>query len=313
MSLYHLDDTGKKKPENYYTAALDFVSTVYVLQIIQKIALYLVVFALSFLVTIVYSFPLDLLGSRYIFPKIQEKTGVTLSASSIGLDFPLKLTIKKMAVTLPGKKIDYSEDFDRVVIEPSLRNLLGEKVGTVKLNFADGALEIHSTGKEIEIEIREISLRSLKILKEFSAWKLSGALSGRMSFAIPEDSKKLSGSGELSAVKVKASNIQMLGIQFPQIAISKMSGQFKVEDGTVEIKKIKSAGPDVGINAFGNVVLAKPLSESALNISAKVTMTEKLLSRMEGARQLISLAQKEDGSIQIGITGSVGNNDISFR
>lgn len=293
---------------------------------ILKYIIYLIVFALSFLLFLYWMFPYDILKDR-VASAIEEPFGRTVEVS-IGDVEPYYFTgVEISNLTLTGRVNGESRPvalFQKVRARASLFSLL---FGNPRISFLirAGKGEIGGSGKQtdegfdIDIDLDDFDVETVRLLESQYGVKLSGRLSGIVELKVDRVRPvRTSGRVDLSLDDFKLAqselNVGGTDIPIPETVITKGRGsrlKLTIDKGAVSVDELRLADGDLGLDLKGKVFLSTVLSNYRLNLTGSFRISDKLGE----AIPFLFMAEKQkqpDGSYPLSITGRLSEPSIKI-
>lgn len=219
---------------------------------------------------------------------------------------------------------------DRVKISPKILSLLIGRMGAnVLLEKGDGFIDLDvsmvpdsftnpfsGVGKVmIGFDAKEFDLgksRAFSFLTKLRGSSILQSGSGDISFSTAAP-MQLDGELKLDIRKTKIDAQQVVILSIPEIAISEIKGELKMERGKVLIQSFKvgkaapSSSPqdDIGATVTGSIQLGRTMDQSTLDLKTKFAFSEKIKSSFALLDALLSVGKQPDGSFACKFTGAV--------
>jgi type II secretion system protein N len=299
---------------------------------------YTAFFFFWFFFFVYFTFPYDRLR-EYIIAQVE--------AGSPGRPSPWELEIIDLSpsfitgvslegVRLAKKSEDPNEPNAEILIdELDLRiSLLPLLFGTFDVDFdaevAGGSIEgtysISDGGEPEEtseylVDLENVDLRRLGIIRSFFSLPLVGRLSGHVDVTLGPDDEHTVGEVHLSATGVEIGDGQAKlklerlgdGLTIEKLAAGNLDIEIQIENGVAKVRKLEARGTDLHLEGAGEIHLARPFGNSRIDVMLRATVEEAYRRRSDRTRALFSLfdlnpvlraAKTSDGAIQYRLNGT---------
>jgi type II secretion system protein N len=236
------------------------------------------------------------------------------------------LTFENLRLVLPAEGEDSTPAeviFDELTVSTSLFSLMSDtKSYSFDAEFAegeaDGDILLGEDNMEIEVEIEDLNLEALSILRKFTKVPLTGILNGEIALAMPSDVAESTGNVEVTIEGLSIGDGESKldipgwgGLTLDKADAGNLELVATIEEGSAKIERATSHGKDLELDALGKVRLLRPLKRSELNVMLRVRIQEaykersaKVAAMLELASSGLKAALTADGSIQYTVAGS---------
>jgi type II secretion system protein N len=236
------------------------------------------------------------------------------------------LTFENLRLVLPAEGEDSTPAeviFDELTVSTSLFSLMSDtKSYSFDAEFAegeaDGDILLGEDNMEIEVEIEDLNLEALSILRKFTKVPLTGILNGEIALAMPSDVAESTGNVEVTIEGLSIGDGESKldipgwgGLTLDKADAGNLELVATIEEGSAKIERATSRGKDLELDALGKVRLLRPLKRSELNVMLRVRIQEaykersaKVAAMLELASSGLKAALTADGSIQYTVAGS---------
>jgi type II secretion system protein N len=165
--------------------------------------------------------------------------------------------------------------------------LLPLLIGSVRLNFGaeafGGSISGH-TGetdgvRRVELELEDLALDKASLLADMVGLPLSGAMSGKLEFALPEG--KLAKADGTVGLKIKGLAVGdgkakiRDTIALPKVEAGDLTLDGEATSGALKVTNFSASGPDLEFAADGSVRLRDPFQSSLLTLTARFRFTDR--------------------------------------
>jgi len=291
-----------------------------------KYIIYLVLFAVSFLLFLYWMFPYDTLKDR-VASAIEDPFGRQIEVS-IGDIEPyyftgLEITNMKLTSRVDGEAKPLAE-FKKVRGRASLFSLL---FGNPSINFLvdtgkgemEGNAKQTDEGFKIDVDLDDFDTESIKALESRLGIKLSGKISGSVELNI-DRARPVRTSGKidisLDNFKIGASQLTIgeANLPLPDMIITKGSGsrvKLVIDKGAVGVDEFKLADGDLQIDMKGKIFLSTVLANYRINLTGSFKASDKLNEAIP-VLFMVEKQRQPDGSYPLTITGRVSEPSIKI-
>lgn len=273
---------------------------------------YALLFAIVFCATLAASLPVDLFASRFVFQRITEATGVTVTAESVRLGLPFSIVLRNISLSSPTRKNLLPDRIPEMRVTPSFAALKGKKAGAVDVRFAQGTISVLSDGSSVKFAGKDLDASTVTALLGASNWSLRGRTEFSGEYA-SGDASSNAGNLELSLKDATLSKAKIMGLDLPDLLISSFDGKARLEKGRFQIERARSTGGNIQLDISGGIGINQPFTQSAVAITTKVTTTPAFESAFGPIGPLVTKAKKPDGTITIATEGPLSAVTNSFR
>lgn len=258
----------------------------------------------AFSIGLVALAPWDLACSRYLFPRIEKRSGLAIRAGEVRPGLPFSLVLSEVSVRIASAKQPVTQEIERLRITPALSMLMARRGAAIEADIADGHLAIDWTNGAIKFDGHDLSLQKLGALTTLLPWKLGGrgSIEGELSFT---EEKPPEGGARWTLEDATADGVGFPGFQLPALKLGRFEGELKVGGNRVDFSRGRASGGNCGLEISGGVAIAKPAAHSALNLHVVLTPTSGFLNEMGEKGRLLKAVQKPDGALRIAIQGTL--------
>lgn len=222
----------------------------------------------------------------------------------------------------PGEVI-----FDELTVSTSLFSLITD---TKSYSFdaelaggeAEGDILLGEESLEVEVELEDLELGALSILRKFTKVPLAGVLNGEIVLAMPAEIAESTGNVEITieGLNVGDGKSQLDipgwgGLTLDRADVGNFELVATIEEGSANIERATSHGADLELDVLGRVRLRRPLKRSELNVMLRAKIQDaykersaKVASMLELASAGLKAALTADGAIQYMIGGPIGGS-----
>lgn len=238
------------------------------------------------------------------------------------------LTFENLRVALPPKTEESPPGeviFDELTVGTSLFSLMTDtKSYSFDAELASGEawgdVVLGEETLEVEVELENLDLEALSILREFTKVPLAGILNGEIALAMPSEVAESTGNVE---IKIEGLNVGdgkskldipgWGGLTLDKADVGNLELVANIEDGMANIERATAHGADLELDVLGRVKLRRPLKRSELNVMLRVKIQDaykersaKVATMLELASTGLKSALTADGAIQYMIGGAAG-------
>lgn len=248
-----------------------------------RIVGYVAFFLVSFVVCLYLTFPWGAVKER-VLQQASRSSGALITARSLEPSWLTGVHAEGVEIALPGA--DEPLALERLDARASVLSFLsGGYGGSFRLPMAQGQIEADVAGSgasvDVEAEARGVELALVPGLRSASGLALAGTLNLDADVALglerPEESQ---GTIELSATELETLKGGKVGsFPVPELALGNLAWTLPVEDGKVLVRNQRLSGPTVDLVLDGEVVLARPLSRSLVNLTVRFKPTPTFLDQ----------------------------------
>ncbi|MEK8023374.1 MAG: type II secretion system protein GspN [Candidatus Hydrogenedentota bacterium] len=278
----------------------------------RQTLLHALLFTLVFSCTLAWSLPLDLVASRFVFQRIANSTGVTVSAESVRFGLPFSLVLRNVSLSSTTRKSILPDKIPEARFSPSLQLLRGKKDGRVEIQFPSGSFHLEADDGLFRFSGTDLEASTIKSLFGSTGWSLKGRLNFSGEFS-GNDLQTGAGKLDLSLKDALLSKTRIMGMELPDLLFGTFDGKLKIEKGRMDIVVARSTGGNLQLDLSGGMTIAKPFSQSVMGLTTKVATTPAFESALGPVSSLMAKAKKPDGSILIGTDGPMAAVTNSFR
>jgi len=264
----------------------------------------------SFIATLPFFLPYDLIVSRTVFPFIENKTGIKIKAESIKYSFPFSLSAINLIIT-PNDQKKTSFIFDELIYTPKLQALTGNLSGWVNASVFKGQISLDFDQKHIYSSANDIELKEL--FKSNTSSQINGKMNFSTKIGFSESSSNLSFDGEIRVKDFSLKNYIMAGITLPKIEADELNILFSAANGAIKISRVQSIGGNVRISGEGMISAGRNPLESPIDIHLKLFPQRNWLNQITSSDRAINKILKPDGSLGLRMTGALSSPQSSFE
>ncbi len=301
---------------------------------------YVLLFPAAFLLFAYWSFPYDRLRDYIVQEAEWESSpGGTRRPSGVELEIvelePSWLTgVNATGIRLtklPERPDD--EPAQILIDEASARiSLLGLIFGNTDVSFdlglgggtVEGEYEDDGGTQHVEVELADVNLLTIGILRTAVGLPIRGTLSGTVDLTLAEEMTDTTGSIDLTIEGIKigdgraklAVGDMREGLTIEQIDAGSLHFQANVEEGVAHLEELHADGPDMELTASGTIRLVKPIAMSRVDLLLRVEFKDAYRDRNDRTRTLFTAmdmlpplraARTTDGALQYRVTGAPGS------
>lgn len=292
-----------------------------------KYIAYLILFAVSFLVFLYWSFPYDRLQDRLI-SGIERQLGgkVEVSAGELEPYWFTGVEIKKLDFrtrdaegnALPAMNVDElrirAALFSLIFGRPRIKYRIKAGKGEI-----EGRARQMEDGFEFDADFDDFDIATLKILASKTGLNMSGKIEGYISLKYNQ-SRPARSTGkvalDLENLKIAQSNAKLgpMELPLPPLTLTTSKGsaiKLNIGRGTMVVDQIVFKDGDLGLDLAGKVFLSNTLANCRFNVRGIFKASEAL----EKALPFIFIIEKEkqpDGTFPLSITGRVSSPNIKI-
>jgi type II secretion system protein N len=230
-----------------------------------------------------YLFP-SVVIKEFLLSKIgQMAPGVAVAVSEVKPAFPVGLRFTDISVQENG--VPYL-DAEKLFVTPDILSLLAGKIAVdLDCHAYGGSFEatIGIAGKNFEVSTADVELNNLQIgdiliLKERVPHQLSGALDGRLTYDRETD-RENAVKGDLTVSDF------VIGFSSPfhgldKLSLQKVETSFESDRRKITVNKLANKGGDVDGSISGTILIRRNIEKSVLQLSGTLlpnpALTEKL-------------------------------------
>jgi type II secretion system protein N len=247
--------------------------------------------------------PWDLLANRYLFPRLEKRTSISLEAGTVRPGLPWSIVLEDVTVRTSGRQA-VAQPVETLRATPALSWLWGDRGATVDAALAGGTLEIEWQGDAVRFDGRDLELKNLPLLASLSPWKLGGRARIEGEIASPAE-KPAAGGVTWTFEDATAEGIGFPGLELPRLELGKFEGELKIANSRVEFARARASGGTSGLEITGGVTLVKPASNSPVGLHLALTPSPAFIAGLGGKAPLFERIRKPDGTIRIVVEGTL--------
>ncbi len=272
---------------------------------------YILLFFLSFFISLLVTLPFEEIKNRIIYEVSSRGYGL-LSISKLSYSIPSGLEFEDLAFSRfqGDKKIEYLKA-ERLVIRQSVISLL---FGRLNLNFkgnfyngeASGYYRDKDKSKEISINFKDISISEYSPFKTVLGTDIWGKVNGSIVLDGAFDNLRESqGRMEIKIENFKTAESEAMNfIKIPGINIQSISGVLVLEGGKIKSEGISFTG-DIDGTINGEVILRYPLATSLLNLTINIKFSDAFYEKVKNFIEPLNLKKDNNGYYLLNVGGAV--------
>jgi type II secretion system protein N len=286
---------------------------------LKKWFVYLTFIITAMVFLIYYLFPSEFV-KRYIIFKIgQINPDLEVSIGHVFPTFPPGLRFDTVSFEYAGNRMLEAEKM-RVV--PRLTSVLrARRILLFSLNVYSGSVigKAHIIARnkngqfDIEAIISGMQLADIPVIKNQSAFKLSGVLGMEISY---QNGPKI-GNTMRARVEILDSELQPENLILNQdlMAFERIEAYLFMRDGRIELERCNFTGDQFDGTLSGFGILKNPVNKSTIELSGRLNPHHPFLSQEDGNLPLaiLNALKSETEDISILIRGSIENPSFSFE
>lgn len=265
-----------------------------------RILLYLLYFLILFFLFLYFLFPYGKLKDRLIY-EVESKSA-------------LRISINKLTPLLfNGIRLHEVEAFYRddpkgaplfkgdIGLRFSIFSLI-RKMPSIKgdIRAYNGAAIVNITDRRIQGEAKGIDLGAHTALKGYYDIDAAGIMSGRLDAASGADVfsgsslnlEKINGDARFNIANLSVKNLKILGLKLPDVFFDAVQSELRINDGRLNIKRLSLEGRELNILVTGDIILAREISSSPLNIVVRIKPSVRF---EEENKTFFSMGKAKDG------------------
>lgn len=297
------------------------------MQRLFKYILYLIVFVLSFVIFLYWSFPYDSLKDRLISGVERQLGGrIVVEAGELEPYWFTGVEIKNLELNVPDEEGNMLSAIvlDKLRIRAALFSLL---IGSPRISYlirsGEGEVggSVRQTEEELSLEadFDEFDISVLKILQTKYGINLSGEIDGSISLNI-DARRPARSSGKIALdlidFKVGASEAKIgpMDLPLPDLVLTKSRGSsvvFNMSRGSLLIDKMVFVGGDLGLDLTGKIFLSNTIPNSRFNIKGNFSASD-ALGKTLPFLFIIEKQKQPDGTYPLLITGRISSPNIKI-
>lgn len=265
---------------------------------------------LALLVSAVLTFPYDVLGRRIEAEVARALPGTTLVIGEIGPALPIGLRVARVTLhrgTGPENRVE----IDRLRVKPSLLKLL---IFRPTLAFdlrafsgeAAGSVSVSSGQANLNLDLKNLQIEQIAMLKAASGIDLSGAVNGRIQLNLNPTGQPTDGVIEATIDSARLEGGKVMGFSIPSIDLGSPEVNIPIVDGEATIERLATSSPDGSLDITGTVSLRPVLAQSRVKGTLSLQLEDAFLNRNPTLKGLMGFAgslKQPDGSIQVPLDG----------
>jgi type II secretion system protein N len=279
---------------------------------------------LAFIITVMvfliyYLFPSEFVKRYIIFKISQINPELEVSIGNVFPTFPPGLRFDTVSFEYAGNRMLEAEEM-RVV--PRLASLLrARRILLFSLNAYSGSvigkayiIAINKNGQfDLEAIISGMQLADIPVIKNQSAFKLSGVLGMEISYQNgPKIGNTMRARMEILDIELQSENL-FLNQDF--LAFERIEAYLFMRDGRIELESCNFTGDQLDGMLSGFGVLKNPVNKSTIDLSGRLNPHHPFLSQQDGnlPPAILNALKSETEDILILIRGSIENPSFSFE
>ncbi|MCF8094219.1 MAG: type II secretion system protein GspN [Desulfobacteraceae bacterium] len=275
--------------------------------------LYVIALALVFLYV---CFPSEAVV-RYAEQRINAAfCGVEADIGSLGPGLPPAIVAEDIEITYKDTKTVL---VNRLAVSPSYADLvMGKRFFNVYAEAAEGIIQGllgikeasgNSTEISLNLDLKDIQIEEFnRILSLQVGHFVEGGLEGKIEYTGPPD---VTGNGnavlDLRKCRVRF-NSTFYGMEELEFRSGKAVAEMK--NRRVTISEFSLEGSQFSVTGSGNIMLALPVENSKIRLSARIAPHQALFKSIGG---MLPAKYKREGEIPVRLTGTLGNPGLSLR
>jgi type II secretion system protein N len=270
------------------------------------------------------TFPYDRLADRLV--QLARAEGYELEIVDLTNAGLTGLTFENLRVVMPAEGDGSAAGevvFDELTVSTSLFSLMSD---TKSYSFdaelaggeADGDVSLGEDSLEVEVDLEDIDLAALSILRKFTKVPLTGVLNGEIALTMPSEVAEWTGDIEISIEGLSIGDGESQldipgwgGLTLDKAEAGNLEVVATIEKGSANIERATAHGKDLELDVLGRVRLQRPLKNSAPNLMFRVKIQDaykerstKVATMLELASAGLKAAQTADGAIQYTVAGT---------
>jgi type II secretion system protein N len=270
------------------------------------------------------TFPYDRLADRLV--QLARAEGYELEIVDLTNAGLTGLTFENLRVVMPAEGDGSAAGevvFDELTVSTSLFSLMSD---TKSYSFdaelaggeADGDVSLGEDSLEVEVDLEDIDLAALSILRKFTKVPLTGVLNGEIALTMPSEVAESTGDIEISIEGLSIGDGESQldipgwgGLTLDKAEAGNLEVVATIEKGSANIERATAHGKDLELDVLGRVRLQRPLKNSAPNLMFRVKIQDaykerstKVATMLELASAGLKAAQTADGAIQYTVAGT---------
>jgi type II secretion system protein N len=270
------------------------------------------------------TFPYDRLADRLV--QLARAEGYELEIVDLTNAGLTGLTFENLRVVMPAEGDGSAAGevvFDELTVSTSLFSLMSD---TKSYSFdaelaggeADGDVSLGEDSLEVEVDLEDIDLAALSILRKFTKVPLTGVLNGEIALTMPSEVAESTGDIEISIEGLSIGDGESQldipgwgGLTLDKAEAGNLEFVATIEEGSANIERATAHGKDLELDVLGRVRLQRPLKNSAPNLMFRVKIQDaykerstKVATMLELASAGLKAAQTADGAIQYTVAGT---------
>lgn len=270
------------------------------------------------------TFPYDRLADRLV--QLAQAEGYELEIVDLTNAGLTGLTFENLRVVMPAEGDGSAAGevvFDELTVSTSLFSLMSD---TKSYSFdaelaggeADGDVSLGEDSLEVEVDLEDIDLAALSILRKFTKVPLTGVLNGEIALTMPSDVAESTGDIEITIEGLSIGDGESQldipgwgGLTLDKAEAGNLEVVATIEKGSANIERATAHGKDLELDVLGRVRLQRPLKNSAPNLMFRVKIQDaykerstKVATMLELASAGLKAAQTADGAIQYTVAGT---------
>jgi len=289
---------------------------------IFKIALYVVVAILSFLVFLYITFPFDTLLDRAL-DSISKRFGgqYEVTYEDVSPRIPVGVSLGGVKIVLhSGEKTSTLFSFDRIKLKVSLIQLI---FGNMSAGFdaklagggrIKGKAKIGKKTGKVELKLDNIKISSIGLIPDEYRKNIENSMDGSMHLDLDfEDNTRSSGviNFKFGAIKIKPfTYASPLGnVDVPELNFGTEKSEFSAElkRGSIRVTSLNITGGDVNLDMKGFVYITPPRP----NLRGRFSLSDKIYEKVS-LLDFIKGQKDQDGYYPLTITGTLDKLNIKI-
>lgn len=201
----------------------------------------------------------------------------------------------------------------RVYLRPRWTGLLRGRLASLKMEAAlysgnaEGSWELENGLHRVTLRLEHLHIGRYRwLIKELREGEIDGLLSG----VISAESRRLGArdgeiAGDLELRQAHAAGLKIRGMTVPQLEFASITAKFTVKGEQIELQELRADGPQLKVNASGQVTVRTPPTESVLNLRVTLQPGPESDDTTRGLLALIPRPKNARPDAPIVVTGTL--------